>query len=136
MVEKKAQKKDEKKKAVHEHKKPEAKKPEAKKPEAKEKLSPSKAAAKFDDDYDECDEIRYLECKKCGLLVSVEEECGCDDCNIMCCGEPMLELVPSMEGEVFSCPKCGIKVIVEEDCACDTRCDLVCCNKPMILLED
>jgi hypothetical protein len=131
MVEKKAQKKEEKKKATHEHKKT-----ETKKPEAKEKKSPSKAVAQFDeDDFDEC-EVRYLECKKCGLLISVEEECRCEDCNIMCCGEPMLELVPSMEGEIYSCSKCGIKIIVEEDCGCDARCDLVCCDRAMVLIED
>lgn len=30
------------------------------------------------------------ECKACGLLVTVENECGCSDgCGIICCGENM-----------------------------------------------
>jgi len=29
-------------------------------------------------------------CNNCGLVVLVEDECGCDDeCNPECCGEPM-----------------------------------------------
>jgi hypothetical protein len=29
-------------------------------------------------------------CEVCGLVVSVDEECGCVDvCDIICCGEPM-----------------------------------------------
>jgi hypothetical protein len=29
-------------------------------------------------------------CKSCGLVVTVDEACGCVDvCDIMCCGEPM-----------------------------------------------
>jgi hypothetical protein len=29
------------------------------------------------------------ECEECGLVVIVEDVCGCDDCNIVCCEEPM-----------------------------------------------
>ena len=30
------------------------------------------------------------ECSVCGLAVSVDSVCGCDDtCDIVCCGEPM-----------------------------------------------
>lgn len=30
------------------------------------------------------------ECSVCGLEISVEKACDCDDaCDIMCCGEPM-----------------------------------------------
>jgi hypothetical protein len=29
-------------------------------------------------------------CGQCGLVVTVDEVCGCVDmCDIMCCGEPM-----------------------------------------------
>jgi hypothetical protein len=29
-------------------------------------------------------------CGQCGLVVTVDEACGCVDmCDIMCCGEPM-----------------------------------------------
>jgi len=31
-------------------------------------------------------------CEVCGLVVSVDEACGCVDyCDIICCGEPMKE---------------------------------------------
>lgn len=31
-----------------------------------------------------------FECELCGLVVSVEEPCGCGEmCEIICCGEPM-----------------------------------------------
>lgn len=31
-------------------------------------------------------------CEVCGLVVSVDEVCGCVDyCDIICCGEPMKE---------------------------------------------
>ncbi len=30
------------------------------------------------------------ECDVCGLVVTVDEECGCEEaCDIICCGEPM-----------------------------------------------
>jgi hypothetical protein len=28
-------------------------------------------------------------CDVCGLVVSVEEECECDECVIVCCEKPM-----------------------------------------------
>ncbi|QUH24265.1 desulforedoxin [Methanobacterium alkalithermotolerans] len=28
-------------------------------------------------------------CEVCGLTINVEEECGCDECAIVCCGKPM-----------------------------------------------
>ncbi len=29
-------------------------------------------------------------CDECGIVVSVEEACGCVDvCDLVCCGEPM-----------------------------------------------
>ncbi len=32
---------------------------------------------------------RYT-CESCGLVVTVDEACGCVDvCDIMCCGQPM-----------------------------------------------
>ncbi|OPY62195.1 MAG: hypothetical protein A4E57_04040 [Syntrophorhabdaceae bacterium PtaU1.Bin034] len=30
-----------------------------------------------------------LYCETCGLVVSVDEECGCTTCDIICCGEQM-----------------------------------------------
>ena len=33
-----------------------------------------------------------LSCEVCGLVVTVDEECGCiEACDIICCGEPMQE---------------------------------------------
>jgi hypothetical protein len=29
------------------------------------------------------------ECGECGLVVVVEDECGCDECEIICCETPM-----------------------------------------------
>jgi hypothetical protein len=28
-------------------------------------------------------------CEDCGLVVLVEDPCGCESCEIVCCGEPM-----------------------------------------------
>jgi len=31
---------------------------------------------------------RY-KCDQCGLVVLVEDVCGCEDCDVVCCGVPM-----------------------------------------------
>jgi len=31
---------------------------------------------------------RY-KCEDCGLVILVEDPCGCESCEIVCCGEPM-----------------------------------------------
>jgi len=31
-------------------------------------------------------------CKECGLVIVVEEECGCADCSITCCQKPMKKI--------------------------------------------
>ncbi|MCW4046943.1 MAG: hypothetical protein NWE99_05200 [Candidatus Bathyarchaeota archaeon] len=28
-------------------------------------------------------------CEECGLIILVEDPCGCEECDIICCGEPM-----------------------------------------------
>jgi len=28
-------------------------------------------------------------CEECGLIILVEDPCGCETCEIVCCGEPM-----------------------------------------------
>ncbi|MDH7508936.1 MAG: hypothetical protein QHH00_06005 [Methanomassiliicoccales archaeon] len=28
-------------------------------------------------------------CKECGIVVVVDEECGCTACDLICCGIPM-----------------------------------------------
>jgi hypothetical protein len=31
-----------------------------------------------------------LSCKECGLQVMVVDDCGCDACDVVCCGEQMV----------------------------------------------
>jgi hypothetical protein len=33
-------------------------------------------------------------CDECGMVVLVEEDCGCSDCDLICCGVPMKEAKP------------------------------------------
>ena len=28
-------------------------------------------------------------CGECGLVVIVDDACGCSECDLICCGEPM-----------------------------------------------
>lgn len=37
-------------------------------------------------------EYKLKKCKKCGAIVSVLEDCHCENCEISCCGEPMSEV--------------------------------------------
>ncbi len=47
---------------------------------ALKKKAPARKTAKGDS----------YECEVCGLVVSVDEACGCVEyCDIICCGEPM-----------------------------------------------
>ncbi len=32
------------------------------------------------------------ECEECGLVVVVDEACGCQACDLICCSEPMKEV--------------------------------------------
>ena len=34
-------------------------------------------------------ELKLKKCLKCNALVKVIEDCNCEDCNFVCCGEPM-----------------------------------------------
>ena len=38
-------------------------------------------------------EFIIKKCMKCGALVTVLDDCTCEDCGIRCCGEEMTELV-------------------------------------------
>jgi len=29
------------------------------------------------------------ECEDCGLVIMVDEPCGCEPCEVVCCGTPM-----------------------------------------------
>jgi hypothetical protein len=31
-------------------------------------------------------------CDECGLVVLVENPCGCEDCDIICCGAPLKQV--------------------------------------------
>jgi len=31
-------------------------------------------------------------CDKCGLVVLVEDDCGCEECDIVCCSAPMKQV--------------------------------------------
>jgi hypothetical protein len=31
-------------------------------------------------------------CDECGLVVLVEDVCGCEDCDVVCCGVPMIQV--------------------------------------------
>jgi hypothetical protein len=33
-------------------------------------------------------------CNECGLVVVVDEACGCSPCDLICCGVPMKEVKP------------------------------------------
>ena len=34
-------------------------------------------------------------CDKCGALVRVLNDCSCDNCGIICCGDTMREIIPN-----------------------------------------
>lgn len=46
-----------------------------------------------------------LRCPKCGVEVTVTKDCGCNDCNIICCGQPMTPVKDSPKSG--SCCCCG-----------------------------
>ena len=40
-------------------------------------------------------ELIIKNCRKCGAIVNVLEDCNCNDCGIQCCGEKMMVLKPN-----------------------------------------
>ena len=40
-------------------------------------------------------ELVIKRCKSCGATVKVIEDCNCEGCGIVCCGEPMEVLKPN-----------------------------------------
>ena len=40
-------------------------------------------------------ELVVKKCMKCGAIVKVINDCNCENCGIMCCGEAMKELEPN-----------------------------------------
>ena len=40
-------------------------------------------------------ELVIKKCNKCRAIVKVIEDCNCEGCGIVCCGEPMQVMVPN-----------------------------------------
>ena len=40
-------------------------------------------------------ELVIKKCNRCGATVKVIEDCNCEGCGIVCCGEPMQVMVPN-----------------------------------------
>lgn len=39
--------------------------------------------------------LKIKRCMSCGAIVKVIEDCNCENCGIVCCGEVMNELIPN-----------------------------------------
>ena len=64
-------------------------------------------------------ELIIKKCKSCGATVKVINDCNCNGCGIVCCGEPMEKLVPNsvdaaVEKHVPTYEKVGDEIIEEE----------------------
>ena len=46
-------------------------------------------------------ELVIKKCSKCQALIEVVKDCTCNNCNIKCCGEEMIELVPNSVDAAF-----------------------------------
>ena len=46
-------------------------------------------------------ELGIKKCSKCQALIEVVKDCTCNNCNIKCCGEEMIELVPNSVDAAF-----------------------------------
>ena len=40
-------------------------------------------------------ELVIKKCLKCGALIEIINDCNCEECGIMCCGEKMIEIKPN-----------------------------------------
>ena len=40
-------------------------------------------------------ELIIKKCEKCGAIIKIIEDCTCENCGIMCCGEKMKVLTPN-----------------------------------------
>lgn len=63
-------------------------------------------------------ELLIKKCKSCGAIVKVIEDCNCEGCGIVCCGEPMEKLVPNsvdaaVEKHVPTYEKVGDEIYVQ-----------------------
>ena len=62
-------------------------------------------------------ELIIKKCKSCGATVKAINDCNCNGCGIVCCGEPMEKLVPNsvdaaVEKHVPTYEKIGDEIIV------------------------
>lgn len=46
-------------------------------------------------------ELIIKKCLKCGAVIRVLEDCHCDNCGIICCGEKMVTLKPNSTDAAF-----------------------------------
>ncbi len=46
-------------------------------------------------------EYKFKSCQKCGALVEVLKDCTCNDCGMICCGEPMKEVKANSTDAAF-----------------------------------
>jgi hypothetical protein len=44
-------------------------------------------------------------CEECGLVISVEDPCGCETCEIVCCEEPMKPIKETQKAKPKPSPK-------------------------------
>lgn len=51
-----------------------------------EKSKSKKKSAKADQKVKKGD--KYT-CDSCGMVIAVDDPCGCDDCSLVCCGQDM-----------------------------------------------
>lgn len=63
-------------------------------------------------------ELIIKKCKSCGAIVRVIEDCNCENCGILCCGEAMEVLVPNsvdaaVEKHVPTFEKVGDEIFVK-----------------------
>jgi len=45
------------------------------------------------------------QCEDCGLVVLIEDPCGCETCERVCCGEPMKHVKAAKAKSKLSKPK-------------------------------
>ena len=46
-------------------------------------------------------------CDECGLVIAVEDPCGCESCEIVCCNAPMKPVKESQKAKPKPSPKKG-----------------------------
>jgi hypothetical protein len=44
-------------------------------------------------------------CDECGLVVLVQDACGCEQCDIVCCGAPMKQIKEKPKPKATPKPK-------------------------------